>query len=156
MSDSVEGTETIAADASTVYALVSDLPRMGEWSPENDGGEWVGGADAAVVGAGFRGHNRNGSKSWSTTSTVTDAQPERRFAFDVRYGPFPISEWSYDLAEDPGAGGTRVTERWVDKRNAMIRALGGVFAGVSDRPTFNGDSIKQTLAALKREAETAG
>ena len=26
-----------------VYDLVSDLPRMGEWSPENIGGEWQGG-----------------------------------------------------------------------------------------------------------------
>ena len=44
MSDQVVVTKDIAAPAATVWALVSDLPRMGEWSPENCGGQWVKGA----------------------------------------------------------------------------------------------------------------
>ena len=39
-----EATETIAADPGALYDLVSDLCRMGEWSPEATGGRWVGGA----------------------------------------------------------------------------------------------------------------
>ncbi|MBJ7509613.1 MAG: SRPBCC family protein, partial [Ilumatobacteraceae bacterium] len=31
----------VNATPQAVWALVSDLPRMGEWSPENQGGEWV-------------------------------------------------------------------------------------------------------------------
>ena len=34
-------TQDISAPAELVWALVTDLPRMGEWSPEHLGGEWV-------------------------------------------------------------------------------------------------------------------
>jgi hypothetical protein len=35
-----EASLDIHASPEAVYDLVSDLPRMGEWSPENIGGEW--------------------------------------------------------------------------------------------------------------------
>jgi polyketide cyclase/dehydrase/lipid transport protein len=35
-----EASIEIHASPEAVYDLVSDLPRMGEWSPENIGGEW--------------------------------------------------------------------------------------------------------------------
>src|SRR3954468_6506548 len=44
----------VPAPAERVWEMVSDLPRMGEWSPENEGGEWIGGATAAAPGAKFR------------------------------------------------------------------------------------------------------
>ena len=37
-----EASIEINASPEAVYDLVSDLPRMGEWSPENIGGEWQG------------------------------------------------------------------------------------------------------------------
>ena len=43
----------IAAPAEKVWALVSDLPRMGEWSPENEGGAWADGATGPAMGATF-------------------------------------------------------------------------------------------------------
>ena len=61
---------TIAAPAERLYDLISDLPRMGEWSPENCGGKWVKGATGPVVGARFRGHNRKGWRRWTTLVTV--------------------------------------------------------------------------------------
>ena len=30
----------VAADPATVYDLITDIRRMGEWSPENEGGQW--------------------------------------------------------------------------------------------------------------------
>ena len=65
----------IEASPEQLYDLVSDLPRMGEWSPESEGGAWRGGATKAVVGAKFRGHNRIGWRRWATTCTVTEARP---------------------------------------------------------------------------------
>ena len=47
MSD-IEVSETVTAKADRLYELVSDLPRMGEWSPENTGGKWLGGATASL------------------------------------------------------------------------------------------------------------
>jgi uncharacterized protein YndB with AHSA1/START domain len=63
----------VNAPAETVWAMIADLPRMGEWSPESEGGEWIGGATGPVPGAKFRGSNRHGSKKWKTVVRVVDA-----------------------------------------------------------------------------------
>ena len=47
---------SVAAAPVDVYAVVSDLPRSGEWSAECQGGTWVEGA-AGEVGSVFRGVN---------------------------------------------------------------------------------------------------
>ena len=62
MTEQVSVTREIGAPAGQVWAMVSDLTRMGEWSPENEGGEWLRGAAGAQPGASFRGTNRNGKK----------------------------------------------------------------------------------------------
>ena len=43
------------------WALVTDLPRMGEWSPENQGGSWVKGVGPSL-GAVLKGMNKNGKR----------------------------------------------------------------------------------------------
>lgn len=67
----------IAAPAEKLWSLVSDLPRMGEWSPENAGGKWVKGATGPALGARFKGNNKNGVRRWSTTVTSWRASPTR-------------------------------------------------------------------------------
>src|SRR3954467_10825181 len=99
MSDA-QATTTIAADPMKVWALVSDLPRMGEWSPENTGGRWIGGATGPAIGAKFRGSNRKGFRRWSTTCMVTAADAGKRFTFEVTYGPVKISTWDYRFSEN--------------------------------------------------------
>jgi hypothetical protein len=155
MADQVQGTETMAARPDEVYALIIDLPRMGEWSPENIGGKWLCGASGAAVGAKFKGENRHGSKSWSTTVTITEADPGKAFAFAVSAGPISVAEWRYDLASDGEA--TTVTETWTDRRNPILSLLGGVVTGIRDRADYTQTSIDTTLAALKvaAEAQTA-
>ncbi|MSZ72613.1 MAG: hypothetical protein F2716_09825, partial [Actinobacteria bacterium] len=37
----VSVTREISVAPEKIWAMVSDLPRMGEWSPENRGGEWI-------------------------------------------------------------------------------------------------------------------
>ena len=150
MTTSVSASRSIDAPAERVFALVTDLPRMGDWSPENVGGEWAGGATGATVGARFNGRNRNGSKSWSTTCRVVEYEAPSRFVFEVTAGPFKVARWEYRI--DPRAGGCTVTETWTDRRNGVISRLGGVFSGVSDRADFNRTSIETTLAALDATA----
>ena len=93
MSDPVSVTTHIDAPAERVYALVSDLPRMGEWSPENTGGRWLGSATEAAVGARFRGSNRKGIARWSTTCTIVEATPGEAVAWDVAAGPIQVARW---------------------------------------------------------------
>jgi uncharacterized protein YndB with AHSA1/START domain len=148
----IEVTETVAAPADRVYALVSDLPRMGEWSPENTGGKWVRGATGAAVGAKFRGTNRAGWRFWSTTVTVTAAEAGRRFAFDVDAAGIPVSAWEYEFAGD---GGTcTVTERWTDRRPQWMQLLSIPLMGVRDRGAHNRRNMQETLRKLKAAAES--
>ena len=70
-----EASIEINASPEAVYDLVSDLPRMGEWSPENIGGEWQDGG-SGQVGDRYIGHNRAGERAWSVLC-IRDA-PRRR------------------------------------------------------------------------------
>src|SRR5262245_39585341 len=56
-----EASIEINASPEAVYDLVSDLPRMGEWSPENIGGEWQGDS-TGKVGDRYIGHNRTAER----------------------------------------------------------------------------------------------
>ena len=82
---------------------------------------------------------------------VTEAEPGRRFAFDVSSLGLPVSRWSYDVADRPG--GCLVTETWEDRRGRIIDVLGRLVSGVDDRPDFTARSIERTLAAVKAAAE---
>ena len=148
---SVSVTKDIHAPAERVWTLVTDLPRMGEWSPENTGGEWTKGSTGPAVGATFVGTNKSAKRDWSTQCTVRVCKPPRSFAFDVNAGRVKVATWSYEI--EPTATGCRVTETWTDRRNPLIRSLGGFFSGVSDRESFNRTSMEHTLNGL---AEAVG
>jgi Polyketide cyclase / dehydrase and lipid transport len=68
--------------------------------------QWLRG-DAVVPGAQFRGTNRHGTKTWSTTCTITHADPGQVFAFDVRSAVVPVAHWRYDIVA--ADGGCRVS-----------------------------------------------
>ena len=146
----------IAADAWLVWSMITDLPRMGDLSPENVGGRWVGGATGPAPGARFHGVNRNGERRWWTRVRVVDCEPGRRFTFDVR-SPFGVrvSRWSYEVS--PTADGCVLTEHWYRVGNWFVRRfLGPRVTGRADRPGYNVTSIEHTLALVKSRAETAG
>jgi hypothetical protein len=142
---------TINAPAERVWELVSDLPSMGAYSPENAGGAWVGGATGPALGAAFRGRNGRGLRRWSTRSTVTRCEPGRAFAFAVRAVGMKTSEWAYEL--QPEGSGCRLTETWTDRRSPFMVWLGRVTTGVPDRAAFTEHSIDQTLERVKQRAE---
>ena len=152
MSDVVV-TQHVNAPAARLYDLVSDLPRMGEWSPENTGGSWTGGATGPAVGAKFRGTNRSGWRRWSTLVHVTAADPGRRFGFDVSAGGIPIAAWEYTFA-DTADGGCDVTERWIDRRPGLARKLSDVVMQTPDRGVHNRRTMEETLRKLKAAAES--
>ena len=144
-------TVTITAPAGRVWALLSDLPQMGAYSPENTGGRWLGGATGPAVGVAFKGDNRRGGRRWSTRVTVVACEPGHLFAFDVSSVGQPVARWSYAVA--PTAAGCTVTETWLDQRGRLLGALGSLITGERDRAGFTAASMEQTLAALKVRAE---
>ena len=153
MTEPVSVTQHIKASPETVYRLVSDLPRMGEWSPENTGGKWLGGATEAAPGARFRGTNKERFRRWSTTVTVAEATPGKAFVFDVSVGPMKVARWGYHIAASDG--GCDVTETWEDQRAGWMKAVAGPLTGVSDRATHNAEGMRVTLQRVKAAAESA-
>lgn len=145
---------SVTASPERVWELVSDLPGMGAFSPENRGGTWTRGATGPALGAAFVGRNGSGGRSWSTRSTVTRCEPGRSFAFAVRSVGLPVAEWTYEI--EPTEQGCRLTEQWQDRRGRVMRVLGPVVTGVQDRESFTTASIEQTLAAVKERAEQPG
>jgi uncharacterized protein YndB with AHSA1/START domain len=141
----------IAAPPGRVFAMVADLTRMGEWSPENTGGRWVRPATGPAVGAKFRGTNRRGMRRWSTLAVITEYDPDRRVAFEVTAVGFKAGRWAYDV--EPTGGGCRVTETWTDRRGPLVRIGGGLVSGVHDRDTYNRAGMEATLAGLAAAAE---
>jgi len=142
----------IAAPPSTVWELVSDLTRMGEFSPESEGVEWLRGARGPAVGATFRGSNRLGTKSWTTRGWIAAADAPTTLAFRITAMGMKVAEWRYDLAATDA--GCTVTESWTDERGPLIRALGRMATGVTDRGSHNRSTMQTTLERLKAAAES--
>ncbi|SDI97583.1 Polyketide cyclase / dehydrase and lipid transport [Frankineae bacterium MT45] len=140
----------ITCSPTQVYGMVSDLPRMGEWSPENRGARWFGRPAGPAVGAKFVGVNRFKWLVWPTNGRVTEADPGRAFSFEVVAGPVPVAFWEYRIAPTPD--GCTVTESWTDRRpNWMIKPMNRIFG--APRETLNTRGIQVTLAKLKQAAE---
>jgi hypothetical protein len=140
----------IDARPEVVYRLLTDLPTLASLAEEAVAMEWRKG-DGVRPGAVFVGRNENGGRRWSTTCTVTDAEPGRVFAFDVRYAVLPIARWQYDIVS--ADGGCRVTESTWDRRPGWFRKLAGKSTGVPDRAAANAEHIRLTLHRLKARAE---
>jgi Polyketide cyclase / dehydrase and lipid transport len=108
----------IEADAELLYDMVSDLPRIGEWSPECERVDWEGDVSAPVPGTTFVGHNAVGPGRrirYSRHGEVLAAERGKEFTFITDEGGRPSTLWRYRF--EPTANGTRVSEgyevRWI-------------------------------------------
>ena len=149
-----EARQEITAPPEVVYDLVSDVTRMGEWSPECVGGEWIDGASGPAVGARFRGRNRHGRARWSNRPHVVAADRPRVFAF-VATDPIgrDMTRWTY--RPEPTATGTVVVESFEMVRSIplYIRLSDRWLMGVKDRKADLEANMGRTLAAIKAAAE---
>ena len=95
---------------------------------------------------------------WFSSCHVRAADPGREFAFDVFALGFPVARWGYRFT--PTAGGTEVTEFWIDKRTTGAHVLGLIFIGKASKSTIreeiNREGMRQSLRRLKSEREAGG
>jgi hypothetical protein len=151
---------TINRPPDDVYAIVSDVTRIGELSPVCKSSTWDDPSQAGKVGATFTGHNEIGDITWDTHCDVVAAEPGREFAF-INRGQDGVAElvrWGYTL--EPEGDATLVTESWqvLPAYPDMVRESAGD-PNVDVKPRIDGmaqlarDGIKETLANLKRVAE---
>ncbi len=141
----------IDADAGLLYEMISDLPRIGEWSPECEAVDWEGEVTVPVEGSTFVGHNAVGPGRrirYSRHGRVLTAEAGREFAFVTDEGGRESTVWRYRFEAE--RGGTRVTEsyevRWIP-----------VWARVIDVPLNRHkellENMRTTLERLKVAAE---
>jgi len=152
MEKEVTVSKEIAATPEQVWDLVTDLPSMGRWSPENDGGDWIRGASGPALGAKFKGKNSWEGKSWKAPVTITEFEAPIRFAFEMRIPLVGGSDWSFDI--EPTDSGCKVTQTWVDQRTKALEVIGGKVSGVPDRASHTRMSMQTTLDNLANEIES--
>jgi hypothetical protein len=143
----------VARSPEELYDLVSDVTRMGEWSPVCKACWWDEG-DTARVGAVFTGRNETPERTWETRSEVVVADPGREFAFVVQATG---TRWAYTFS--PAEDGTQITESWEFPPSAFEvfqqRFGDDAPAQVAVRHQAAREGISATLAAVKRAAEVA-
>ena len=152
MVEKFEVSRDIAAPPEVVYAAISDVTRMGEWSEECYACEWHEGFDGPVVGATFDGHNRHGEHEWTTQGKVIEAQPGRAFVFECSMMDFHYSTWGYRI--EPTEAGCRVTEWSKDLRPESTFELSEQISGVHDRAERNRRTMSGTLERLAAALES--
>ncbi|MEV0947959.1 SRPBCC family protein [Rhodococcus sp. NPDC049939] len=150
MANPLEAKIDIAATPQEVWAIVSDLKRMSEWSPQCRQMRVIGG----TIRKGTRTFNinRKGFIVWPTTSKVVRFEPSKEIAFRI---PENGAVWSYEL--EPIAGGTTVIERREVPTDVskLSQFMVKTFFGSND--DFEADLINgmnTTLARIKSEAES--
>ncbi len=144
----------MTAPPQKVWELVSDVTKIGRYSPETFEAEWLEGATGPAVGAKFRGHvkrNGRGPVYW-TTCTVTESDPGKAFAFGVGSSERPLNVWRYEIAPADD-GGSEVTESFTLASTAPLR-LYWLVLGWS-RGRTNREGMRTTLERIKAEVEAA-
>jgi hypothetical protein len=142
----------VACSAEAVYDMVSDVTRMGEWSPICKACWWDDG-DGPRPGAWFTGRNELPERTWETRSQVVAADRGREFAFVVG-GSWVRWGYTFEAVD----GGTLVTESWDFLPDGIAgfhdRYGDDARAQIADRAEAARTGIPATLAAIKKAAES--
>lgn len=141
---------TVAAPPADVWAVLSDLRRMPEWSPElvrmvplKPGG--------LRVGQQYLGLNRRKGVVWPTRSVVAVLEPERTLAWDTKSSG---ARWIYELS--PAGSGTRVVHRRPvpERLTRVSKVFAPLFLGGSDEHADELErGMAETLSRLRSAIE---
>lgn len=101
----VSATVEVAASPEAVWSVVSDVARMGEWSPECRK-IFLRRSREVGMGTAFLGINKRGIAVWPTLSKIVRFEPGQAVAWKTRESG---ATWTYEL--EPTGQGTRLTGR---------------------------------------------
>ena len=139
------------APPADVWDLVSDVTRIGEFSPETFEARWTRGSTGPEVGASFKGHvkrNGVGPTYWSPCQ-VTKCVPNEVFEFAVGTDDVTVNNWGYRLqAENDG---TRVTEYFRLEPKLPLRVYWLLLGRLRGRTNERG--MRTTLERMKAVLE---
>jgi uncharacterized protein YndB with AHSA1/START domain len=138
----------IDAPASKVWALISDLRRMPEWSPQC---RWMKSFGPLRPGTRTLNLNRRNGMLWPTTARVVEVVPEQKLAFRVNTNR---TIWSYEL--EPNGQGTRLVEsRHAENGVSAYSSLSvnALFGGTTNFERELVEGMNASLAKIKAAAE---
>lgn len=152
--DHDEATAYVDAPPDAVYALVSDVTRTPEYSPEVASCRLLEGAVGPAVGARFEAVNSVGrGPNWKNRPVITTAEPGREFAFARTERMVGTVEWRFRL--DPEGTGTRITQSYAV--TARITPVGwfviGTIYGLKDRRGDLQNGMTRSLERIKEILE---
>ena len=133
----------VDADIDAVWTLVSDVTRIGQFSPETFEARWVTSPPCPSAGARFRGHvrrNGRGPVYW-TDCRVLECDPPTVFSFGVYVRDRLV----------PDSSGTQVTESFELPDRPLTRWYWRIAGAARGRTNDRG--MRQTLERVKAVAE---
>jgi hypothetical protein len=141
----------MSATPQQVWELVSDVTRIGEFSPETFEAKWTRGSSGPEVGAWFKGHvKRNGiGPTYWTLCRVVACTPGEEFTFEVLTGGKALNTWGYKCVA--ARGGTDVTESFELARTVPLRLYWAVLGWARGRTNRHG--MQTTLERIRAVVE---
>ena len=150
-----EVTVRIDAPVSRVWDLVSDVTRIGEFSPETFEAKWTRGSTGPEVGASFAGHvkrNGVGPTYWSPCK-VTRCVEGELFEFGVGTDAITVNNWGYRLTPvGPEGAATDVTEYFRLEPRLPMRVYWLILGRLRGRTNEKG--MRTTLERMKAVLES--
>ncbi len=146
--DTSEAVIEIDAPLDSVFDLVCDLTRMGEWSPECYLVTWDEGYDHATIGATFTGFNRVKEYEWQAPGEVTDFTKNRVFEFQVPRDSLIPTTWRFEFESKNGKTVLRETF------HAPMLNVQGSPSNFRGRFDMLHSGIVATVASIKAAAES--
>lgn len=141
----------VTATPAEAYAVVADVTRTPEWSPEVYRCRWMSEA-GAEVSARFRGWSHFRIFRWWRDCEVVAADPPREFAFRTltRWFVHDQTEWRYRF--EPEGDGTRIVESYEVLRPADLHILVAdrLIARARDRTPDMASTLERLREALER------
>ena len=141
----------IAASPERVWALVSDVRRMCDWSPQVDSTRLRSGFDSVGLGAQFTNRNSDGGLVWTTHAEVVRFEPAREIAFRIEEN---WVTWAFVITPDQ-AGVELVQRREAPDgiSDLSLELTNGFMGGVEAFTASMRAGMRQTLERIKAEAE---
>jgi hypothetical protein len=161
---------SVVCSPRAAWKLVTDISRIGEFSPECIAADWIGGEIShPAVGARFEGTNRIVDEAnetefiWIRPCTVIACEPMKRFSYSVgdRYDGTPATDWTFEISGTPE--GCRIAQQF----RHLPDGLSGIRIQADHEPGQARDivgqrteglraGIRETLVAMKFVLEAMG
>jgi uncharacterized protein YndB with AHSA1/START domain len=100
----------VDASVEQVWDVISDVTRVGEWSHECRGAQWLGAVAEPVPGARFRGRNRSGWARWSRACEIVAVDPPRDLAWRTVPSRLLPDSTLWRIQLEPVGQRTRITQ----------------------------------------------